>query len=181
MLSENDLAASLQMSRTPIRAALVRLQAEGWVTIYPQRGVQVRQLTDVEIREAAEVRRTLETAGVQLSSQRGRKQIKEDLHSNLDAQARALDDGDFPGFATLATAFHRAFVMMADNALMLSLYDRVLDRQYLSMLSSAQRITSGAEQVLAEHRDLLRLATSGDWAEFGNRLQQHQMHHAIRE
>src|SRR4051812_7155696 len=64
MLSENELAARLSMSRTPVRAALSRLQDEGLVTIYPQRGALVRQLTDNEVREAADVRHALESAGI---------------------------------------------------------------------------------------------------------------------
>ena len=56
MLSESALAASLSMSRTPVRAALGRLQDEGFVTIYPQRGALVRELTADEVRESAQVR-----------------------------------------------------------------------------------------------------------------------------
>ena len=51
MLSENELATELGMSRTPVRTALSRLQSEGWVTIYPQRGALVRELTADEVRE----------------------------------------------------------------------------------------------------------------------------------
>lgn len=180
MLSENELAAALQMSRTPIRAALVRLQADGWVVIYPQRGVQVRQLTEVEVREAAQVRHALETAGVQLGGgqDRARERVVDRLADNLDAQVRALTGGDMGTFTTLAAAFHRGFVEMAGNDLMLSLYDRVRDRQYLSIISNADHLAGEADQVIAEHRGLLAHAARGEWTEFAVRLREHQAHHA---
>src|SRR5690625_6030153 len=67
MLSESVLASSLSMSRTPVRAALGRLQDEGLVTIYPKRGALVRELTAHEVREFAQVRHALESAGVRLA------------------------------------------------------------------------------------------------------------------
>ena len=64
MLSENELAAQLSMSRTPVRAALVRLEQEGWVAIYPQRGALVRSIEVGELQQSAQMRHALEVAGV---------------------------------------------------------------------------------------------------------------------
>src|SRR5919107_2703631 len=63
MLSENTLAAGLRMSRTPVRAALLRLEEEGWVTIYPKRGALVRAFTAQDGQELAGARHLLETGG----------------------------------------------------------------------------------------------------------------------
>src|SRR5262245_4889452 len=60
MLSESELAASLGVSRTPVRTALARLQDEGWVTIYSKRGALVRGLSTEELRYSADVRQTLQ-------------------------------------------------------------------------------------------------------------------------
>src|SRR5919107_6361680 len=63
MLSENALAAGLGMSRTPVRAALLRLEEEGWVTIYPKRGALVRAFTQQDGQELAGALHLLETGG----------------------------------------------------------------------------------------------------------------------
>ena len=174
MLSESELAAGLGMSRTPVRAALARLQDEGWVTIYPQRGALVRQLTDAEVRESAEVRHALESAGIRGGDARRRERLADQLAENVAEQGRALADADFPSFASLALGFHRAFVEMSANTVMLDIYDRLQDRQYLSIMRSADRISSDPAQVLDEHRRLLDDARRGDWTAFSTHLTDHQ-------
>jgi DNA-binding GntR family transcriptional regulator len=176
MLSESTLAASLSMSRTPVRTALGRLQDEGFITIYPQRGALVRELTNDEVRESAQVRHALECAGVQLADARARAGLGERLADNLDAQQQALRSGDFPGFATLAMQFHRAFVELTNNSIMLSYYDRLRDRQYLSILRSAPMVTEEPARIMDEHRTLLAEAQGGDWVAFSAVLRRHQNH-----
>lgn len=174
MLSENDLAADLAMSRTPVRSALARLQEEGWVAIYPQRGALVRELTDTEVRESADVRHALETAGVHRSIPALRGARAGWFATNLDTQANALRGNDFAGFTELAMALHRGFVELADNATLLDLYDRLQDRQYLSIIRSSGRIVAHPDDVLAEHRTLIADALAGDWAGFATHLAEHQ-------
>ena len=174
MLSESELGARLSMSRTPIRAALTRLQDEGWVTIYPQRGALVREVSEQEVWESAVVRHALESAGVQRSTSSLRSSLEEPLQSNLAAQRDALADNDFGAFTTLAMQFHRGFVEMAGNAVMLSVYDRLQDQQALSIVRSSGTITGDPEQVLGEHRRLLDDALRGDWVAFSTHLDDHQ-------
>ena len=54
-ISLNKLAEALNISKTPLRDALLELQAEGFVTLYPQRGVMVNVLSEEEKREIYEV------------------------------------------------------------------------------------------------------------------------------
>ena len=174
MLSENELAAMLSMSRTPVRAALTRLQDEGWVTIYAQRGALVRELSADEVRESAEVRNALESAGVRRATPVQREGLADRLADNLRRQEQALLAGDVNAFAVLAMTFHRAFVEAAENATMLAVYDRLADRQYLSIIGSAGRISGDPQQVVAEHRALLAHAGRGDWVAFASALDSHQ-------
>ncbi|WP_222711106.1 GntR family transcriptional regulator [Quadrisphaera setariae] len=177
MLSENDLAASLQMSRTPVRAALARLQEEGWVTIYPQRGALVRELTADEVREAAQVRHALEVAGVRQAAPGARVRLASQQAEGLDAQRAALRSGDVGGFTSHAMGFHRAFVALAGNGLMLATYDRLQDLQQLSIARSAPRLLDDPDTVLLEHQRLLDTAVDGDWVAFAERLGEHQAAH----
>ncbi len=174
MLSENDLATEMAMSRTPVRAALARLQEEGLVAIYPQRGAMVRGLDARELEEAAEIRRALETAGVAGAGDVARAALLDRLQDNIVAQERALARGDFAAFVPLALQFHRGFVEVGGNALMLATYDRIQDRQQLAINRSAGRIVGDPAQVVSAHRDLLGAAGSGDWVAFSEMLADHQ-------
>lgn len=177
MLSENELANQLGVSRTPVRTALSRLQSEGWVTIYPQRGALVRELTYDEIQDAAEVRHAMETAGVLRADSTRIEAVLGPLDASIAVQRKALAHGDFAQFNEESQRFHRAFVQLAGNAMMLSLYDRVQDRQLLSTARSAPAIIADAEGVIEEHRTLLRHARAGDWVAFAKELDPHQTSH----
>lgn len=174
MLSENDLAADLEMSRTPVRTALARLQDEGWVTIYAQRGALVRDFTAEEMRESAEFLQALETAGVQRAGVAQRAQMAHDLEPNLARQLEALKAGDFSTFAQLAIDFHRAFVAAAGNSLMLAAYDRLRDRQNMVIAKSGDRLAAEPDEVVFEHRAMMEYACAGDWVAFDAALSTHR-------
>ncbi|WP_040768642.1 GntR family transcriptional regulator [Tsukamurella sp. 1534] len=174
MLSENTLAADLEMSRTPVRAALTRLQDEGWVRIYPQRGAQVQGLSPQEIRESAQLRLALESAGVFHSDEAGRRALSDRLEANMIEQEQALRSGDFGAFAETAIRFHSAFVDLARNSAMTTTYARLRDRQRFSLTHHRGTITADPDQVLAAHRAVLDAAVAGDWLEFVRLLDDHQ-------
>ncbi|SNR92388.1 GntR family transcriptional regulator [Blastococcus mobilis] len=90
MLSENTLAAALGLSRTPVRAALLRLEEEGWVTIYPKRGALVRAFTAQDGQELAGARHLLETGGVRTASPAALAGMCTRLDALIDDQEAAL-------------------------------------------------------------------------------------------
>ena len=179
MLSEAELAASLGVSRTPVRTALGRLQEDGWVRIYPQRGALVRELTATEIREGAEVRHALETAGVRRALPTRLAELRDEAEASLAEQQAALDVDDFARFNELSQRFHRLFVEVGGNDTMLALYDRVAERQLLSTAGSARSITQNQQAVMAEHHTLFETAWARDWAGFAAALDVHQAVHAV--
>lgn len=67
-LRQEDLAARYGVSRTPVREALRSLQASSIVEVLPRRGALVRGPTAKEIREAYQVRATLEGLGAQMAA-----------------------------------------------------------------------------------------------------------------
>lgn len=174
MLSETELAATLSVSRTPVRAALARLQDEGWVSIYAQRGALVRVPDEAELRESSQLRHALEVAGVRTASTARRHDFLNHAARDIDAQARALNEDDFSLFVELSLRFHRNFVALADNSLMLSTYEKLQDRQRLAINLSAARIIGEPDTVLSEHRRLARAAADDDWVLFAERLAAHQ-------
>ena len=69
-LQENALAAEFDVSRTPIREALIRLEADGLVRIVPKQGVYVTEITHQTYRNAFEVRYHMISVAGQLAVQR---------------------------------------------------------------------------------------------------------------
>ena len=69
-LIEEEIAAKLGMSRTPVREALKQLEVEGLVTRLPTRGLIVTAISNEDIRQTFEVREALETAAIKLVCER---------------------------------------------------------------------------------------------------------------
>src|SRR5215831_11136302 len=94
-LAERQLASQLGMSKTPVRAALERLELEGFITVSPQQGIIVRELSVHEIADQYEIRAALEgyvlrtLAGRLSPGQVGR------LRANLGEQEANCRDCDF--------------------------------------------------------------------------------------
>src|SRR3954465_15306757 len=61
LLSEGEVAAQVGVSRTPVREALLRLEAEGLVRLYPKRGALVLPVSPREVSDVLETRELVET------------------------------------------------------------------------------------------------------------------------
>ena len=68
---EVPLAERLGVSRTPVRTALVRLEQEGLLEGLPNGGYRVRHFSDHDVRDAIELRGTVEGLAARLAAERG--------------------------------------------------------------------------------------------------------------
>src|SRR5436190_20506982 len=109
-LSERQLARDLGMSKTPVKAALERLEAEGYVAVSPQQGIVVRELSIREIADQYEIRAALESFAVRtLAGRLSRGQI-ESVEGNLHAQAALRGTSEIARGVELDAIFHTQFV-----------------------------------------------------------------------
>jgi DNA-binding GntR family transcriptional regulator len=98
VLSENALASSLGIGRTPIREALQRLAREGLIVILPRRGIMVSEINVRSQLELLRVRRELERLMAQLASKRATAEEKtrfKELAKEMNHCARKDDDVGF--------------------------------------------------------------------------------------
>lgn len=181
MLGEAPLATELGVSRTPVRAALVRLQDEGWITIYPKRGALVREVSPEEARDHADARLVLEGAAVARAPLADRAALADRLAPILEAQARVLDAGEVDRYVESTIAFHRAFVEVSGNPVLLELYDRLADRHRLVLLRNRDTLVARSVDIAAEHRELLDELRAETPDRFAERLAAHigEIYHVV--
>jgi DNA-binding GntR family transcriptional regulator len=110
LLSENDLAQQLGVSRTPVREALIQLSEEGLIEIFPQIGSCVSKLKITEIMEALFLRETLECAAARLAAKNMTPADIAKLQSIADAHKRALEANDRDAMLSLDEEFHRLII-----------------------------------------------------------------------
>jgi DNA-binding GntR family transcriptional regulator len=164
-VSEAELAAQLDVSRTPVREALARLDGEGLVQA-AGRGVRVRTLSADELVAVYRVRAALEAlaaetaAESQVAGEIAPAALNEldHLADQTDAATRA---GDLESAAQLNRAFHRATIVLAANPVALELLDRLWDRIIVTTRSSLAA-PARADEVDQEHRLLLACIRAGD-------------------
>src|SRR3954451_7331153 len=97
-LSENELAASLGVSRTPVREELQRLRDDRLVEIVPQLATFFSPIPTRAVADAQFIREALECAAVRAAAPRVTAEDVEALEQNLAAQDRARDSADFDAF-----------------------------------------------------------------------------------
>jgi DNA-binding GntR family transcriptional regulator len=116
-LREEDLADEVGVSRTPIREALRRLDAEGLVDFIPNRGAHVAAWSDSDLNEIFDLRAVLEGFAARLAARRiSPVQLARlrDLADRMDALAGA-EDVDHDAISELNTDFHGVIVEAAGN------------------------------------------------------------------
>jgi DNA-binding GntR family transcriptional regulator len=160
LVSEGEIAEAAGVSRTPVREALLRLEAEGLVALYPKRGALIRPVSAREIADVTEARRLVELHAAERVWQR-RAALRADLARWLGAMREAHAAGDLTALMAADRAFHATVVEAAGNEILAELYHRLRDRQ-LRMGEASFRLSPGwAEVALAEHADQLA-ALDGD-------------------
>lgn len=173
MLGEAALAAELEVSRTPVRVALARLQDEGWITIYPKRGALVQGVDERTIAELADARFVLETTGVDRAPDALRQQLADQLDGLIEKQREAFDAGDIATFIDLTLEFHRGFVESSGNSVLIELYGQLSDRHRFILFTSRDRLLARWEAIIAEHVALTGHLRSGDTEAFAEVLRGH--------
>ncbi len=127
-LSERQLAGALGMSKTPVKAALERLEAEGFISVSPQQGIVVRQLSVHEIADQYEIRAALESFAVRsLAGKLTAEQVAR-VNANLWAQSRLTDATDVRAGVELDAAFHAQFIEFLGNREIIRVMDQLRDR-----------------------------------------------------
>lgn len=173
MLGEQPLANEIGVSRTPVRTALALLQDEGWLILYPKRGALVQGLEEATISDLVETRYVLESSSILRSTFQQRVRLAHQLHESIEAQHAALTHADIRSFIESTIAFHRSFVEIGENSVMLELYDRMADRQRYQLNRMGQRLMERSEEIIAEHRELVDSLSQEDPSKFAELLRSH--------
>jgi DNA-binding GntR family transcriptional regulator len=105
-LVENDLAARLNVSKTPIREAIALLEADGLIDIAPYRGATVRWLSTLEMEEQRFLIDAIELLAFPLVVERIDKATLTDLAKIVREMKRARAKNDGPTFRRLTASTH---------------------------------------------------------------------------
>lgn len=166
-ITELALVERLAVSRTPVRAALQRLQEEGLLEALPSGGCVVRDFSEADIHDAIELRGTLEGLAARLAAERGVPAAvladARDCLERLDAVLAAprLTPAAFAAYGVQNARFHALLVEMSGSPLLKRQIERVVTLPFASpngfVLADLQGAHARDRLLLAheQHRSLV--------------------------
>ena len=158
-LVETELAGQLGVSRQPVREALHRLEAEGWVDLRPNQGAFVHVPTDREVDQLLDVRELLEVETARLAARAVTAEQLARLRAFCHDGADAVAAGDTERFVSLNNTFHAALADIAGNAVLAELSAIVgrRSRWYYRLVAPMREHDS-----CAEHLAMVEAIEAGD-------------------
>jgi len=162
-LKIRDVAAALGVGLMPVRAALLRLAAEGALSHSPHRGVAVPQLSRAEFDDVLQTRLLLEGEAAERGALRLSPDDRGRLHRLLAAMDAALAAGDAKAYLDANEDFHVRLYRAAGSPLLMALIETVWLK--VGPLSNRLFDDPAAAAVLnAAHGELVRALAAGDAA-----------------
>jgi DNA-binding GntR family transcriptional regulator len=156
---ESELARQLGVSRQPVREALHRLEAEGWIDLRPSQGAFVHVPTDSEVDQLLDVRELLEGATARLAARAATPETVAALREVWQKGKAAVESGDVTRTVTANNDFHAAVAEIAGNTVLAQLAEIVgrRVRWYYRKVAPVR-----GHESWAEHAELVAAIEAGD-------------------
>jgi DNA-binding GntR family transcriptional regulator len=158
---ENEVADSMGISRTPVREAVHRLAAEGFLNPLPKGGYAVRGLTLSGVEETFDIRSTLESFAAFLAAKRFADEELLPLEEKIDEFQRYLDGNDLSELTRINTDFHELLYALSRSPRLIKMIHDLRDDIFLLrkvMLNSADM----ARLSNRDHREMIRAMKKRD-------------------
>ena len=174
-INQAELTAKLGISRTPLRDSLIQLEAEGFVSIIPSKGVRINPLTRDDIKNIYQIYGALEATAFEsvfgLVTEEKLKELDE-----LTCKTEALmNKGDFGMCYENNVAFHEAILTLCDNEELLKMLRRSRQRLYHfpgvltpDLSTAAADLASWERGYWAQHHKIIDLFKNGTAQEVAN-------------
>jgi DNA-binding GntR family transcriptional regulator len=160
-LRPDVIARQLEVSTTPVREAMQRLENDGLATKFPYQGWFVRDFTEPQIRELYECRSALECFSVRLACQRITDEEVTSLRRHQPTGEAALVAGDMDAYRIYNRDLHGAILKAAANSYLSALMGQ-LRLQSEMLIGRTIRITGRPLRAMEEHRRLIELIERRD-------------------
>ena len=159
-VTEGGLAENAGVSRTPVREALLRLESEGLVRLYPKKGALVVPPSVEEAREVLEARVVIEEWAARAVWPR-RADLVPALAAELKGMRATRTSGDVDRLVEHDRRFHEILVTAAGNAILTRTYQGLRDRQLTIAATQFRRDRERIDLAVAGHTRLLDILRTG--------------------
>lgn len=160
--TEPEYAARLGMSRTPVREALIRLEADGLVQLIPRHGARVLPVSASDMEDIYEILTALEpAAAAKLAATQPDAQTLTPLREACDAMEAALEADDLDAWAEADDRFHRTLLELHGNKRLIGFVQTLFDQAHRARIVTL-RMRAKPVRSTQEHRHILDALLAGD-------------------
>ncbi|MFC7383745.1 GntR family transcriptional regulator [Sphaerisporangium rhizosphaerae] len=163
LYSVYQLAAQLNVSRTPVREAMLRLAEAGMVRFERSRGFRVLRRDPKEIAEVFQLRLLLEVPAARVAARRAGPEVVEGMRGELALMRAAAEQDDEPRFMRHDRAFHDLLLNAGANRRLVGIVGNLRDATMTLGASTVERSRSLVD-IAAEHEPILAAVEAGDAA-----------------
>jgi DNA-binding GntR family transcriptional regulator len=115
-VTEQDMAEKLDISRTPTREALLKLEAEGLIEIWPRHGMRVKHISIDDLREIYQMVTVLEASAARFAAENGvSAALLAEMRKSIEDMDAALAADDLREWAKADRTFHRLLIQAGGN------------------------------------------------------------------
>ncbi|MEU9099115.1 GntR family transcriptional regulator [Streptomyces sp. NPDC048361] len=172
LLTEGELAEAVGVSRTPVREALLKLEVEGLIKLYPKKGALVLAVSAQETADVVETRLLVEEFAVRRAVPAPERLVVR-LQELLAEQKEQAAAGDLAALAVSDRCFHAEIVRNAGNEILARLYDQMRDRQLRMGVAVMHAQPDRVAKNIAEHEEMLAAIRDGDGERAAQCVRQH--------
>lgn len=158
---EKELCREIGISRTPVREALLKLEANGLVVCNSRRSYNVRALTLRDVKEIYETLGVLESAMVGAAAKKMTREDLGRLRCYNQAMRQAAAAKNLQAFGRWNRKFHEVFLSKAENRTLVEVCDSVRQRLY-SFPVGRRSLSRWLMKSVREHDEILRRAAARD-------------------
>lgn len=171
-LTEEDIAAVYDVSRTLVRSALQSLEHDGLAELKPRRGAFVSRPSKQEAREVFDARLLIEPVVAGLAAQNATDDDIRALKESLEAERQAVERGEDAKAVLLSGAFHSQIAKIARHNVYATYVERLCTRSALIIGQYWRERSSLCE--CSAHDDLVD-AIAGHRSEDASHIMEHHL------
>jgi DNA-binding GntR family transcriptional regulator len=172
ILSISYFARKLKMSRSPIRDAIQKLQAEGFLKIVANRGIFIQELTASETIQIYELRMAIESYLLKKVVNIITKNDIKNLRKILEDQKTSCRNKDIYSFMKFDNELHMYFHRIYYNKMLCDIISRMRDRIFYAGLQ-ALKVSYRMLESFKEHTDIIDALEKGDTEKACHALEYH--------
>ena len=176
-LLENRIAEKMQVSRTPVREAMQKLVAEGFVKTTPNQTIVVTEVSPEDIKEVLQIRGVLEGLAARIAAKKINRQEIDELESVVTQMSLHVTKENLSYYCKVDDEFHNLILNICGNKWIIQIRDNLGSFIYRFRIKSLS-VPGRLKHSLEEHRAIMESLKKHD-SENADRLSQVHMENTI--